>query len=73
MVTFPPTAGCFSKVHTRFKSSELHFHYFLRYSEEWLQLPELNVDMMVKPSKNRTPLLTSPLVSSLLLHRKPRV
>lgn len=46
-VTFPPTAGCFSKVHTRFKSSELRFHYFLCYSEEWLRLPELNVDPTV--------------------------
>lgn len=62
--TFPPPAACFSKVHTGFKGSELRFHYFLRDSEEWLRLPELNVDTTVKASKNRKALLLSPRLSS---------
>lgn len=72
IMTFPPPVACFSKVHTRFKGSELRFHYFLHDSEEWLRLPELNVDTTVKASKNRktlpSPLLGSPL---LLIYRSP--
>lgn len=65
IVTFPPSAGCFFKVHTRFKRFELRFHYFLCYGEEWLRLPELNVDTTINSSKNRNALL-SPLLFFLL-------